>query len=60
MMRICWVQYLHVHLCEANKHPGNETLPKASGNKAHLEQALKGVVRLLAEAVDVQGRLGGE
>lgn len=59
-MRICWFQYLQVHLCEADEHPGNETLPKSSRNKAHLDKALQGVVGLLTEAVDVHGRLGGE
>lgn len=59
-MRICWSQYLQVHLREADEHPGNEALPKPSRNKAHLEQALQGVVGLLAEAVDVHAGFGGK
>ena len=59
-MRICWSQYLQVHLCKADQHPGNEALPKPSRNKAHLEKALQGIVGLLTKAVDVHGGLGGK
>lgn len=59
-MRICWFQYLQVHFCEADEHPGNEALPKSSRNKAHLYKALQGVVGLLAEAMDVHGWFVGK
>lgn len=52
------LQYLQIHLCEADEHPGNETLPKSSRNEAHLENALQGVGSMLAEAVDVHGWFG--
>ncbi|TNN75318.1 hypothetical protein EYF80_014365 [Liparis tanakae] len=50
----------HVHLIEADEHPGNQALPEPGRNKAHLNQALQGVVGLLLEAMDVHGWLGGE
>lgn len=53
-------EYLEVHLCEADEHPGNETLPESGRNEAHLEEALHDVAGLLAEAVDVHGWLGGQ
>lgn len=53
-------QYLQVHLFEADEHPGDEALPKAGRNKAHLHKALQGVVSPLAEAMDVHGWLVGK
>lgn len=59
-MELCWCRYLQVHLFETDEHPGNESLPKACWDKAHLHQTLQGVVAPPAESVDVHGRLVGK
>ncbi len=59
-MRLCWFQYLYVHLCEADEHPGDEALPKSGRNKAHLDKTLQSVVGLLAETMNVHGWFGGK
>lgn len=60
VMGLCWRSYLQVHLFETDEHPGNESLPKACRDKAHLDQTLQGVVAPLAEPVDVHGGLVGK
>lgn len=54
-----WLLSIHlkVHLCEADEHPGNEALPEANGNEAHLKETLQRVVGVPVEAVDVHGWL---
>lgn len=52
--------YLHVHVCQADEHPGYEAVPEARRNEAHFEKPLQSVVGLLLEALQVHGWLWRE